>query len=106
MALDKFTKQSAEEFVISVSFANSLTRGEELDLSASSVIAVDVHEESATATVLNTPSLSLVGVNTLKIQVLAGSANVSPYKLTFYGVTNASTPNIWEKDISMVIKEL
>ncbi len=105
MALDSFEKQSFEEFVISASFENDLDDGEEIDLVASSVSAVNSAGEDASSDVLNVSTLSLDGTDKLKVQVKGGDEENTPYKITFKAITNATVPNKWELDILMKIKE-
>ncbi len=106
MALSSFEKQPSERFVISVSFANNLDTDEAVDLASSSVTAMDSAGEDATATVLAVATLSLVGTDTLKVQVKDGLEAGTPYKITFTCVTDAAVYNVWEKDVKMKVKEL
>ncbi len=106
MALDSFEKQASEKFVISASFADDLDVGESIVLNSSSVVAEDVEGNPATSTILNVPTLSLENGSKLKVQVMAGEEEKSPYKITFKAVTDALVPNAWELDIKMKIKEL
>lgn len=104
MALDQFEKQSSEKFVISGSFSNDLDAGENIDSGASSVTASDKNGQDVSSTVLNAATKTVDGSKIL-IQVQGGDESLSPYKITFKAVTDATPPNEWELDIRMKIKE-
>lgn len=105
MALDSFEKQPSEKFVISGSFAGDLDDGESLVLGLCSVVAVDTDNNVATTDVLDLSTFTLEGTSKLKVQVKDGEESKSAYKITFKGVTDATPSNLWELDITMVIKE-
>jgi len=102
MALDNFTKQSYESFIISANFENNMTTGETLTLASCSVSATDKDGVDASSTVLDSTSKAVSGTK-LQIRVKDGAEAGSPYKITFKAVTSLS--NKWEKDVQMTITE-
>jgi len=107
-----FTKQSWEEFRIDVDFGLNMEEGEELNLTASDIKCVDKDGTDVTTTLVNISTKLLITgsqsglVNSgLQVQIKGGTEAGSVYKYTFYGVTDASPPNKFEKDIKMKIKE-
>lgn len=102
MALDNFTKQSYESFIISANFENNMATGETLVLASCSVSAVDTNGNDVSTTVLDQTSIAVSGTK-LQVRVRAGVEGSSPYKITFKVVT--SIPNQWEKDVQMTITE-
>jgi len=102
MALESFTKQSWEEFVIAGSLENVIATGEAIDLGSSSVAAVDKNGDDVSTTVLDQGTLIDDGYY-LKIRCRAGDESLSPYKITFKIPTDAG--NKWEIDVKMKIKE-
>jgi hypothetical protein len=117
MAVEKFTKQSWEKWVIAGSIEDSRDDGETIDLASSNVKAW--HWDDTEETVEKTSEvLQIASKNKddaagyLKIRVQAGdedetfgesSANPGTYKLTFYIITDQG--NQYEVDVKMVIKE-
>ncbi len=112
MALENFTKQSWEEFRVDVDFGKNMATGEELDLGNCDVVGFDASGATCTATVLDISTMTLIegtstGMTNTSLQVLvrAGNEDNTPYKLTFYGVTDLTPPHKWEKDLNMKIKD-
>jgi len=112
MALDNFTKQSWEEFRIDVDFGLNMGAGELLELSSCNFVGTNASGATCTSLIADMTTLTLInGTSTgmtntsLQILVRAGDETNSPYKLTFYGVTDLTPPHKWEKDIAMKIKE-
>jgi len=100
MALQKFTKQIAETFPISIDFSENMATGEVI--SSQVISAVDNEGNVATGDVLSDPANDSAQACT--VRVLAGTEALSPYKITCKATTDES--NVWEKDILMKIKEL
>ena len=104
-----FTKQGYEEFFIAGSIKNVINDTETVDAASSSVVAEDSDGTDVTSTVLDDATKVAAdhpdgGTNNiLKIRCQAGSESNSPYKITFYIVTDES--NKWEVDVTMKIKE-
>lgn len=102
MALDNFSKQSYESFVVSANFENNMESSEDLVLASCSVTATDSDGADASSTVLEDGSIQVSG-QALQIRVKAGAEANSPYKITFKAVTDLD--NKWEKDVQMTISE-
>ena len=112
MALENFTKQSWEEFRIDVDFGKNMAAGEVLDLGSCNFVGFDSSGATCTTSIADMTTLTLIngsstGMTSTSLQVLvrAGDESSSPYKLTFYGVTDLTPPHKWEKDIAMKVKE-
>ena len=103
MALNGFSKQPYEEFVIAGDFADVLETGETLDLSSSSVSATDKDGNDVSLTILEQATVVIEG-SQLKVRCMAGESDLSPYKVTFRTSTNLT--NKWEIDIKLQVKEL
>ena len=105
--MKKFSKQSWEAFVISGSIIHDLDTDESINLETSTVSAIDKTGADATAIVLDAAGLTLVGTDKLKVYVKGGTADLSPYIITFKVETNAVPyPNKFELDIQMNIQEI
>jgi len=102
MALDSFTKQSYESFIVSANFENNMITDETLTEAECTVTAQDKDGSDASSTVLDSTSMAVSGTS-LQIRVKAGEESKSPYKITFKAVTSLN--NKWEKDVNMVISE-
>ncbi len=102
MALAKFTKQISEEFPIEIDFSNNMATGEVIV--SETITAIDAAGDDATADILSNPQND--GAQAALVQVKAGTEALSPYKITFKVVTDASSTNKWEYDVLMKIKEL
>lgn len=100
--MDKFEKQPSEVFFIDTDFTPVLGTGESIVGGSSSASAVTRAGVDATATILEVSTFTVVG-NKLFIQVKAGVAINSPYKITMKGGSDQT--NVWEKDIQMTVKE-
>jgi hypothetical protein len=113
------SKQSYEEFRIHADFGLNMEDGEALVVGSCSVVCEDKAGEDVTSTLLDIATMAVInadatdadppgsGVENGALQVLirAGSEALSQYKFTFYGVTDLTPPNKWEKDITLKIKE-
>ena len=109
MALDKFTKQSFEEFRISADFGNNFQAKESLVIGSCTVTAADKDGNDVSSTVLDGTTIATadgatsgVALSALQVLVKAGSESESPYKITCQGVTDKG--HKWELDVRMVIK--
>jgi hypothetical protein len=103
VALESFTKQAYEAFVIAADFGDVLVGTEAL--SSSTVVATDKDDTDVSGAVTTSATKAIDGTE-VQIQVKAGSAAASPYKITFKAVTDVTPANQWEKDITMKVKEL
>jgi len=103
--MEKFEKQSYEEFPIAADFVNVMDSSESLTLSSCAVEAEDKDGSDVSSTVLDQTTLKVDGTQ-LKIVCKAGSESKSPYKITFKGVTDATPPNKWEVDVRMEVEEI
>lgn len=104
-----FTKQSYEEFFVSVDFFDAVADGDFLVVANCAVTAIDLTTGAdVTATVLDTTT-KVVLANTdgvlsiLEVLVRAGTTTKN-YKITYKGVTNLSQK--WECDIVMRIRDI
>jgi len=104
MALEKFTKQPWEEFVIAGSIEKVVDEGELIDLPNCAVTAVDTSDDSdSTSEVINTPTIEKDDTNHyLKVQVIGG-AHQEDHKITFKIATDAN--NQYEIDVLMKVRE-
>lgn len=105
MASSKFVKQPYEMFWVSASFANVLGSSEAIVQATSTVTAVDKDGNDATTDVLVSGTATADG-QVAKVQVKAGTEALSPYKITFRIVSDASPADKWEHDVTMKVKEL
>ena len=104
MIVPEFKKQPYEQFFLTANFANVMdTDVEDIDLTNSTVIAVDVSGD-ADNTVFDIGSKAIESDTKLKVRIYAGTEVKSPYKFTFRIITTQN--NKWEKDISMRVEEL
>jgi len=85
--LSCFVKQINETFLVYGDFSNVLGNTETIVLGSSSVSAVDNAGSDATATILTAASLA-VSSDSLTVPCKAGTAALSPYKITFTAVTS------------------
>lgn len=106
MAIEKFTKQSYEEFTIAADFSNNMEDG--VIINTQSVTAVDAAGTDVSDVVLDQTTVDNDGAQKVTVLVRAGeeTAGISPYKITFYCVTNTSPVHKWELDVRMIVKEL
>jgi len=104
-----FTKQSYEEFFVSVDFIDAIADGDFLVLHSSSVTAIDLTTGAdATAIVLDIATVAVIKntdgiLSILEVLVKAGT-NTRNYKITYKGVTNLSQK--WECDLVMRIRDI
>ncbi len=113
------TKQSYEEFRIHADFGLNMEAGEALAVGSCDIVCEDKDGLDVTATLLDIATMTVIngdavdavppgsGVvdGALQVLIRAGSEAASPYKFTFYGVTDLTPPNKWERDISCKLKE-
>ena len=113
----KLEKQSYEEFRIDADFGNNMVEGEVLVLGdSSSCCEVKIWDKEGTETtdeMLDESTTVLIagsesGITDAGLQILlkGGTEGKSKYKITFYGVTDLTPPNRWEKDASLLVREL
>lgn len=122
----KMKKQPYEEWVVAADFSDNMDieGGEDLDLPACSIEAVDAQGNDATENGSLNAAAQIVLTSTmakgsgpeagyLKVLVRRGVENEvvsdvtedrSPYKVTFKGVTTA--PEKWEKDVIVTVRDL
>jgi len=101
MQIEKFTKQSYEQFYIAGNFSLNLGDGEEI--SSETVTAIDKAGTDSTAIVLVNGTDSIVD-GKVRVQVTGGTQALSPYRIRFVIVT--SLDNQWEIDVKMRVKEI
>jgi len=106
MAIEKFTKQSYEEFTIAADFSENMRDGEVIVLQT--VSAVDAAGDDVSTTILDQDTIANDGAHQVQVLVMAGeeTAGISPYKITFYCETDNVPEHKWELDVRMVVKEL
>lgn len=100
--MDDITKQPLETFMIDADFSAVLITGETIELSTSTITAVDVNGDSATSTILDLTTKA-VEDSKLRIRIQDGVSDDSPYKITFKAVTSES--NTYELDVMLEVKE-
>jgi len=98
--MNEVTKQSYEEFTVSVSFALNIARSESIVYSA--VTATDKVGTDVSSTVTDQSTVVQTS-NAVSVKVRSGSESMSPYKLTFRCVTSAG--HKWEHDVTMRVRE-
>ena len=97
----RFSKQPYEEFFWGADFSDVLdTDNESIILGSSSITAMDSGEVSDD-TVFYVATLMVVSLSILAVRVKAGTAALSPYKLTYKIETTAG--NKYEKDVLMTV---
>lgn len=107
----KLEKQPYEEFVVAADFSKNMdvAGGEDLVLGSCTVVAEDVNGDDATSDVTDQGTIS-IGTGTeqgwLKCLVKAGTVALTPYKVSFRGVTDSTPAEKWEKDVIVKIKEV
>ena len=99
--MDRFEKQSYEEFVIETNFSTNFVKGEKII--DQSVSGYDSTGNDVSNVVINQAT---VDNNLTKVSALvrAGSQSNSPYKIVFRCTT--SRGHKWEYDVQMVVKEI
>lgn len=111
MAVEKFTKQSWEEFVIAGSIEDVIDTGELIDLDNSDIKAWqwDDLDTELTTSIIEIATKAKDDTNHyLKVRIKggdedAGTTNLGLYKITFYIATDQD--NKYEIDVKMKIKE-
>jgi len=109
-SIESFTKQNYEQFFIAGDLVNVLEDDESIDLTNTTITAMDKDGEDATATVLQAATKALDNSpdggtnNMVKIRVQAGAEANSPYKITFKIPTDLD--NKWEIDLRCKVREL
>jgi len=101
--VDSITKQPDESFFIDADFSKVLIEGETINLSDSTVSAVDVNGSDVTTVVLDLTTKAVEDAK-LRIRILDGVSDDSPYKITFKAVTSDS--NIYELDVLLKVEEI
>jgi nitrogen fixation protein FixH len=101
--MDTIKKQAYEEFTIAGDFVDQAESGETAVLVGSEILAIDKDGVDVKATLLD-QATKAVDDTQLKIKLRAGTADKSPYKITFKIVTSAG--NRWEIDVSCRVKEI
>ena len=109
-SIESFTKQNYESFFIAADLVDVLESGESIDLSGTTITAIDEDGNDATSIILQTATKALDdspdgGTNNMvKLRIQAGEEANSPYKITFRIPTDLN--NKWEIDTSMRVKEI
>lgn len=99
-ALDKFTKQPYEKFVIAGEFNRVLELGE--SLTSPTVTSIDINDESdSTADIIETSTIQVDG-SQVKVQC-KGGVDGETHKITIRTETNLN--NKWEVDAEINIEE-
>jgi len=107
----KLEKQPYEEFVVAADFSKNMNiaGGEDLVLGSCTVTATDINGDDATADVTDQGTIAK-GTGTeqgwLKCLIKAGTVDLTPYKVTFRGLTDSVPAEKWEKDVIVKIKEV
>lgn len=112
MKAGKFKKQGYEYYTIGANFSLNMdiAGGEDLNVNNCSVEAIDVDGVDAKTIVTDQSSIAIGlaadnEVGYLKILIKGGTAEKSPYKITFK-TGDTSESEGWEKDVFMTIKEI
>lgn len=100
--MEKFKKQSYEEFVIGADFSANFDSG--TVISSEVVTATDKNGLDVTATITDQASVSNDGTSVVNVLIRAGDQTLSPYKITFRIIDSVS--NKWELDVKMEVKEI
>jgi len=109
-SIDSFEKQNYESFFIAADLVDVLESGESINLSGTTITAIDKDGNNASSIVLQTGTKALDdspdgGTNNMvKLRIQAGEEANSPYKITFRIPTDLN--NQWEIDLKLRIKEL
>jgi len=107
----KFEKQTSEEFIIAADFSKNMDlTTEDLNLEKCVVSALKVDGKTNATDIVTDQSTIAKGIGVqkgwLKCLIKAGVEADQPYKITFYGETDTTPPEKWEKDVIMKIKEV
>jgi len=113
-SIESFTKQNYEQWFISGDLmtinGSLLEEGENIDLTNTTITAIDKDGEDATADVLQLTTKAICDSpdggtnNAVKVRVQAGVEDLSAYKITFRIPTDRD--NRFEIDVKQKIKEL
>ncbi len=109
--LKSISKQSYEEFFIAGSILNVQGATEVIVVGSSTVAAEDKEGTDVSTTFLEQATITTdddpegsYATNMLSIRVRAGDEDGSPYKVTFYMMTDEG--NKWEVDLEVKIEEI
>lgn len=102
MAIEKFKKQSYEEFSIGGDFSANFDDG--TIISSQTVTATDVSGTDVSTEVLDQSTISNDGASMVNVLVRAGEEANQPYKITFRCVDSMGYK--WELDVKMEVKEI
>ncbi len=102
LSVPETEKQPWESFVIAGEFTNNMTASETITLGSSSVTIVDANGEDKTADMISSPQV--ISRTKLAARLSGGTADLSPYKVTFKILT--SDLNKWEKDVQIRVLDL
>jgi len=94
-------KQTYEKFPITFDYSLNMSDGETVTTLA--VTAVDSTDVDATATIIDTPSITLSG-QTGSVKIQAGSESNSPYNISGKCIT--SLGNKFELDVKLIVEEI
>lgn len=100
MALQNFSKEIYDEFVIEGNFQGAMGDSESIVAESSAIIAEDKDGTDVTSIVLDTTTATVDG-QSLKVRCRGGSVEGSPYKISFKIVTSLS--NKFEVDVVMEV---
>lgn len=98
--MDKFVKQTYEEFTITADFSNNMAVGE--TITSQTVTVLDAGGDDASIIVVDQASVANDGSTKVSALVRGGGVDLSPYKITFKIVT--SVAHKWELDVQMLVK--
>ena len=101
MEIKQFEKYSTEEWVSAGSIEDIKDNGESVQVSGSSVAAVDKDSNDVTSTVLDTGTLAADG-DYLKVLCRAGSEAASPYTITYTMKTDAGNTYVVKGEMWVV----
>lgn len=102
MAIEKFKKQSYEEFPIDAGFSANF--GTLTTIASQVVTAEDKDGNDVSTTIIDQGSIINDGAAIVSLTVRAGSESASPYKITVRIIDSDGYK--WELDIKMEVKEI
>ncbi len=98
------SKQENETFDIWAGITNVISVGESIDIANSTATAVDKDSTDVSADLLDLTGKAIYDTTKVQIRLKAyGTVAASPYKITF--LIKTDTPNTWEVDILLKIKD-
>ena len=103
MALESFTKQNYEEFVIAGNFNENMEVGELI--TSQTMSARDKDNNDVTSTVIDGTTVVNDGDGRVQGLIKAGDEALAPYVVTFKCVTDSIPVHKWEIDVKMKVKE-